>query len=186
VGKDWWNARLLHIYSHAGTHLDAPIHYEAGPLTIDQIPLERCITPAWMADCSDVGPREKILPENLDSVRERFREGEGLLIRTGWSRFVNETRYRSELPRISEYLARWCIEKKVSILGVEPPAVADLHNREELTRIHEILLGGGTLILEGLANLQEIRRERFTLIALPLKIVGGDGSPVRAVAIEDD
>ena len=71
------------------------------------------------------------------------------------------------------------------MLGVDTPAVADIHNRRELQEIHRILLQAGVVIVEGLTNLDSIRKECFTLMVFPLKVVGGDGSPARAVAIED-
>ena len=70
-------------------------------------------------------------------------------------------------------------------LGVEPPSVADVNNLEELTSVHNVLLGAGIIIVEGLTNLDQIQNEKVTFMALPLKIARGDGAPVRALAIED-
>jgi kynurenine formamidase len=77
------------------------------------------------------------------------------------------------------------VAKKIRMLGVEPPSVADVNNAEELTAVHWVLLKGGVIIVEGLANLDEIHREKVTFMAFPLKVAGGDGSPVRALALED-
>jgi arylformamidase len=93
--------------------------------------------------------------------------------------------YRDNLPRVAEDLARWCVERKVKLLGVEPPSVADVNNTEELTRIHKILLCGGVTIVEGLTNLDQVQTEKVFFAALPLKIESGDGCPCRAFAIED-
>jgi kynurenine formamidase len=71
------------------------------------------------------------------------------------------------------------------MLGVEPPSVADVNNRDELTRIHVLLLGGGVTIVEGLANLDRLTQPKVLFGAMPLKIEGGDGCPCRAFAIED-
>ena len=89
------------------------------------------------------------------------------------------------MPRVSLELAAWCVAKKIRMLGVEPPSVADVNNAEELTAVHWVLLKGGVIIVEGLANLDEIHREKVTFMAFPLKVAGGDGSPVRALALED-
>jgi len=97
---------------------------------------------------------------------------------------VGQEKYRNELPRVSVELARWCAERELAILGVEPPSVADVNNIEELSAVHSILMQGGVVIVEGLTNLQAIAKEKVMLMALPLKITGGDGAPVRAVAIE--
>jgi arylformamidase len=114
-----------------------------------------------------------------------FKPGENLLLHTGWSRHAADAAlYRDQLPRISDELAHWCVAHRVNILGVEPPSVADVNNLEEVTRIHKILLGGGVTIVEGLANLDHVTAPRVVFAALPLRLAGGDGSPVRAFAVE--
>jgi kynurenine formamidase len=110
--------------------------------------------------------------------------GDGLLLH-GLEPTRRRSAYRDELPRVSLELAEWCAAKRVRMLGVEPPSVADVNNLEELTAVHKVLLEAGVIIVEGLANLDQIRRERVTFMAFPLKVAGGDGSPVRAFALED-
>jgi kynurenine formamidase len=129
--------------------------------------------------------RALIRVADLGPVADTVREGDGLLLRTGWSRRACDPSYRDELPRVSLELAEWCVAKKIRILGVEPPSVADVNNREELTAVHKVLLEAGVLIVEGLTNLDQIRREKVTFMAFPLKVAGGDGAPVRAFAIEE-
>ena len=183
--KDGWNAMTLHLYSHCGTHMDAPRHFDVSGQTIDQIPLDKCMGPAWLVDLSGIKPRSLITVEDLGPFQKKIQAGDGLLIRTGWSLLANSPAYRNELPRISLELARWCADNGVRILGVEPPSVADVHNIEELTTIHRVLLESGVIIVEGLANLQAITKEKVTFMAFPLKIVDGDGAPARALAIEE-
>ncbi|MHB8897169.1 MAG: cyclase family protein [Thermoguttaceae bacterium] len=180
-----WNAQTLHLYSHCGTHMDAPIHSEAGRQSIDEIPLARCMGPAWLVKLDGIAPRTLISVADLGNVATRLEPGDSLLLRTGWSALVDQARWRDELPRISLELARWCVEKRVKLLGVEPPSVADVHNLPEVIQIHQTLLGGGVLIVEGLANLEAITQEKVLFAALPLKPLGGDGSPVRAFAVEE-
>ena len=182
---DGWNATTMSLYSHCGTHIDAPVHFGVGSETIDRIAIENFTGPAWIADVRPIEPRALIEPHHLGAIPKGFKSGESLLICTGWSAFYGQEQYRDELPRISAKLARWCVEKKVRMLGVEPPSVADVNNIEELTTIHQILFKGGVIIVEGLANLASLSRPKVTFIALPLKIVGGDGAPARAVAIEE-
>ena len=182
---DGWNATTLSLYSHCGTHIDAPVHFGVGAQTIDTIPVENLIGPAWVADIRPVEPRALIEPEHLGTIAIQFKPGESLLICTGWSAFYGQEKYRDELPRISAKLARGWVEKKVRRLGVEPPSVADVNNIEELTTIHQILFKGGVIVVEGLANLTSLSRPKVTFIALPLKITNGDGAPARAVAVEE-
>jgi len=181
--SDGWNARLLHIYSHSGTHMDAQVHFEAGSETIDTLPLDRCMGPAWVVRLPDTKPADLLTVEHLGGIVDKFTAGDSLLLHTGWSKYLdNDSIYRDGLPRISEELANWCVQRKVRILGVEPPSIADVNNMQEVTRIHKILLGGKVTIVEGLTNLEALPDSRFTFIALPLKIHEGDGCPCRAIA----
>jgi arylformamidase len=184
--SDGWNASTLCLYSHCGTHIDAPVHFGVGAETIDTIDVEKFMGPAWIADVRPIEPRALIEPQHLGAITEKFKPGESLLICTGWSAYYGQDRYRQELPRIGEELAHWCVENEVRMLGVEPPSVADINNIEELATIHKILVEGGVIVVEGLANLISVSKPQVTFIALPLKIANGDGAPARAIAIEDD
>ena len=183
--KDGWNSTTLHLYSHSGTHMDAPVHFGVGNETIDMIPLDKCIGPAWVVDLSGIEARTLIQVGDLGDVAQKLQSGDSLLLRTGWSRYANEPRYRDELPRVSLELAAWCADHKVRMLGVEPPSVADVNNAEELTSVHKALFAGGVIVVEGLDNLEAIGKDKVMFMAFPLKISGGDGSPARALAIED-
>jgi kynurenine formamidase len=179
-----WNAQTLHLYSHCGTHMDAPTHAEAGDRTIDEVPLSQCMGPAWLVKLDGIAPRTLITVADLGGIAKRFAPGESLILRTGWSAFIDDEKWRDKLPRVSLELARWCVEHRVKLLGVEPPSVADVNDLPELIRIHQTLLSGGVLLVEGLTNLGAISQERVFFAALPLKPLRGDGSPVRAFAIE--
>jgi arylformamidase len=179
-----WNAQTLHLYSHCGTHIDAPTHSEAGDRTIDEVPLEQCMGSAWLVKLDGIAPRTIITVADLGGIATRFTPGDSLILRTGWSAFVDEAKWRDELPRVGLELARWCVQHHVKLLGVEPPSVADVNHLPELIEIHQTLLGGGVLIVEGLTNLKAILQEKVFFAALPLKPLRGDGSPVRAFAIE--
>jgi kynurenine formamidase len=94
----------------------------------------------------------------------------------------NPPHYRDNFPRVADDLAHWCVEHQVNLLGVEPPSVADVNNKEELTRIHKILLGGSVDHCRGTDKPRCASREKVWFAALPLKIEGGDGCPCRAFA----
>ncbi len=185
VEKDGWNAKTLQLYSHCGTHVDAPVHFEVNKKTIDVLPPERFFTTCHIIHLEGIKPKMEIKISDLGIIKESIKKGEGLIFRTGWSRFVKESKYRDELPGISRELALWCVENGVSLVGVEPPSVADVNNLEKLTEIHRILLGGGIVIVEGLTNMDKITKSKVKLVAMPLKIKDGDGAPCRAVVIEE-
>lgn len=185
LARDGWNAATWHLYTHSGTHMDSQLHFGAGPETIDVKPLRQCLGPAVVVNLTPTAPRALIEVAHLGAVAETFRPGDSLLLRTDWHRHAADAAiYRDGLPRISEGLATWCVDRKVNILGVEPPSVADVNDRIEITRIHQLLLGGGITIVEGLGFLDQLTQPRVLFAALPLKLAGGDGCPVRAFAIE--
>jgi kynurenine formamidase len=186
IVRNGWNARTLHLYSHAGTHMDAPRHFDDKGDTIDKVDLDACVGPAWVVDIKNVQDKGQITVFHLGPFRKRIEEGDRVLLRTGWSRLADDGgRYRDNLPRVSPELAEWFAAKKIRLLGVEPPSVADINNREELTKVHQTLLDAGIVVVEGLANLDKIESERVQLYALPLKVDAGDGAPMRAIAIEE-
>ncbi|WP_146450396.1 cyclase family protein [Bythopirellula polymerisocia] len=181
---DGWNATSLTLYSHSGTHMDAPRHFFDEGAGIDALSLDNLMGPARVVDLIPVEPRQLL---NIGDISSRIGEPAPrtrLLLRTDWHHRYGSAEYRDALPRISRDLATWLVEKKVALLGVEPPSVADVHNLDELTEVHEILLGGGVVIVEGLANLDQLIQAEVFFVALPLRIRNGDGCPVRAIAIE--
>ena len=180
---DGWNSKTLHLYSHAGTHMDAPFHFEVNNQTIDEFEVSRFICDSWVIPI-DAHAGQKIKPEDLGQYADLIRKGDGVILKTGWSAYVNENKYREELPGIHESLAHWFVGKGINMLAVETPSVADVTDLEEVTKIHEILLGGDIIIVEGLTNLDSVTKQKVQLIALPLKIKGGDGAPARVIAVE--
>ncbi|MEM6688179.1 MAG: cyclase family protein [Planctomycetota bacterium] len=187
VEKEGWNARTLHLYSHCGTHMDSPLHFAAGDQTIDQIPLGDCIGSAVVADVRDIPDQQPIRVSDLGKASEQVQPGDALLFKSGWSDHVDQPdHYRDRFPPISEELALWLVDRKVRLIGVEPPSVADVNNLEAVTRIHKILLGAGVIIVEGLCRLDEIPSERCLFGAMPIKVAEGDGAPCRAFVILDE
>lgn len=185
ISKDGWNASTLHLYSHSGTHMDAPLHFDVNKQTIDQIPVHRLISEAWVVDLRKIKAHQEIKIKHLGAIAENFEKGQSILLHTGWSKKRGTDDYRNRLPRISDELAFWMSVKGVNILGVEPPSVADVNNIEEVTTIHTILMEGDVIIVEGLTNLEAISKSKVTLIALPLKVENGDGAPARIIVVEE-
>jgi kynurenine formamidase len=183
---DGWNATTLSLYSHCGTHMDAPRHFLPEGTTLDHQDLKVCMGQAILVNLAPAEPKQLIQVDDLGSLVDSIQPGMRLLFRTDWHKRYGTPEYRNDLPRISRGLAKWLVERKVEMIGVEPPSVADVNNLEELTEVHQTLFRGNILIVEGLAHLDQISSPTVEFIALPLKITGGDGSPVRAIAIERD
>lgn len=181
VEKEGYNTTKLHLYSHAGTHLDAPRHFIDGGQTLEDLDLRKCTGPACVVDVAHKQPRDFITVADLGRRAKEIGRHSRVLLYTGWDQHANLPDYRSDFPRISLELANWFAARGIWLLGVEMPSVASLQDKEELTAVHRALLGAGIVIVECLTNLDKLPpRVHFT--ALPLKILGGDGSPVRAIA----
>lgn len=184
IAVDGWRATMLNLYSHCGTHMDAPCHFLPDGQTMDQVNLQACCGNARIVNLAPAEPSELITVERFQSaLSDPLSPGERLLLRTDWYHRYPAAEYRDQLPRISNQLAQWFVQQQVRLLGVEPPSVADVNNRAELTEVHQTLFRGGVVIVEGLANLDQIGSQQCQFIALPLRIDQGDGCPVRAIAI---
>ncbi len=182
--RDGWNASTLSLYSHCGTHMDAPFHFLPDGATLDQQDLNVCVGSATIVNVAPAAPQQLITVADLGELADDVEPGARLLFRTDWYKRCGTPEYRELLPRISLELAEWLVEHQVALIGVEPPSVADVNNMQELTDVHQTLFRGNVLIVEGLAHLDQIQSAEFDFIALPMQITGGDGSPVRAIAIE--
>jgi predicted dehydrogenase/kynurenine formamidase len=185
IAENGWNSTTLTLYSHCGTHMDAPRHFLPGGRTIDQQPLDVCCGPAKVLDLTPVAPSELLTVERLAPWAAAVRPGDRLLLRTDWHHRLGTPEYRHSLPRISVELARWFVERRVALVGVEPPSVADVNNLAELTEVHQTLLRAPVVIVEGLAHLDQLASDIVYLVVLPLRVRDGDGSPVRAIAFEE-
>lgn len=182
IATDGYNTTNLKLYSHAGTHMDAPLHFVEGGATIDQWDLQQCIGPALVADLTHKEPNSFITVADLAPYAEQIGPGSRLLMRTDWDAHAELPDYRTHFPRISRELAHWLVARGVWLVGVQTPSVASLTDRDELRDVHQILLRGSMVIVECLVHLDQLPAQ-VTFIALPLKVQAGDGSPVRAIAI---
>lgn len=174
----------LTFYSHAGTHMDARLHFIEGAASIEAWPLEQCIGSALVIDLSHKQPDSLITVDDIAAHNELIQAGSRVLLRTDWDLRLDTPDYRDHFPRISHELAHWLVSREVALLGVETPSVASLSNLQELQEVHRILLGGDIIIVESLACLRDLTEQQVWFIAFPLSIIGADGCPVRAAAYD--
>ena len=199
-GPAWyWNA--FEGGEHTGTHLDAPIHWASGRELEDvsQVPPERLIGPAAVIDHTD---RAAADPDYLLTVEdvEAFEAAHGrlpdrgwLLYRTGWgarahdeAAFLNADESGPHTPGVDAACARWlATERDLLGFGVETVGIdaGAAHGFDPPFPLHAFLLGAGRCGLTQLANLDRLPPTGSLVIAAPLKIVGGSGSPVRVLAL---
>jgi kynurenine formamidase len=177
----------LRTHRQTDTRIDAPAFMLDRGKTVDQLATELFLRDAVLLDLTGKKSRQLIDDEDLEAAEERaglaVREGEVVIIRTGWEKFVHSKGYLLEHPSLSKNAAQFLEFKRVAGVAVDTPNLDDPDN--ENLSAHSILLRRGIFIVENLCNLDKLDRERFRLVALPLR-VRASCSPVRAIAILDD
>lgn len=163
----------LGICLHTGTHADAPSHVRAGAPAIDRVDPGRYIGPALLVRTSDP---VAIRRDELRDLGVGAARPERLLVAT--PRQYDGEHFPESAPYVEVGAARWLAEIGVRLLGVNVPSVDPLDSRA--LEAHHALLDAGVLILENLA-LDGVEPGEYDLVAVPLPVVGGDASPVRAL-----
>ena len=162
----------LHATVHLGSHADAPSHYGRGTRTIDDAPLERYLGPCRVVG---IGPaRNGVL--GLDSLDRVLIDSPRLLLRTG--SYPDPSQFREDFAAIDPALIHLIADLGVTLIGIDTPSVDPAESKS--LPAHRACLERDVCILEGLV-LDGVPDGLYELIALPLKLVGFDASPVRAV-----
>lgn len=181
IAVDGYNLTQVILNSHTATHIDAPYHFVDKGLRLDKIPLERLMGDAFVIDVSYKKAKEMITLDEVRKYDHLIGQGSNVLIRTDWYKTYPGRTFAYDMPNLHTDCVRYFGEKKINLLGLETPSL----NWEDNPGAHRLLLGANILLVEGLANLDKIKREQFFFICLPPKLKGLDGFQVRAVAIEE-
>ncbi|MCL4466030.1 MAG: cyclase family protein [Chloroflexi bacterium] len=183
--------------AHAFTHVDAPAHFVKGAATIEDVPLAMYSGEAAVVDLTHLTPQEPVTAGELERHAGHVRAGDIAVLRSDWPlrRSCQSLEFWSEAPYLAADACEWLAAKGVKAVGCDFPGdyllryeVTDRRHRsaKEDNTTHQLLLAKGIGLIEYLTNLHELSRSRVELYALPLKLVGADGSPVRAIALERD
>ncbi|MBI2970237.1 MAG: cyclase family protein [Gammaproteobacteria bacterium] len=195
----FYSANALCTPEHGGTHLDAPIHFGEGRLTAEQIPLQQLIAPAVVIDVSDKTAREpdyRLSPGDVQEFEVRYGQIESgtiVLLRTGWSRYWPDRKTylgddtagdasRLHFPSYGEAAARLLVqERKVAALGVDTASID--YGQSADFAVHRVAAAQNVPGFENLTELGALPERGALIIALPMKIEGGSGGPLRAIAL---
>ena len=163
------------IGTHCGTHIDAPLHMIPDGDALEKMPLDRFIGPCRVLTIPAAVVGERMLLEH------DIKEGERILLRTDpHGEYRNAGRFNPSV--LSVRAAQILAEKRVRLIGIDSPTVENMELCDG--EIHRMLMRAGVAILEGLC-LEKATKERYLLSALPLNMPGENGSPCRAVLIEE-
>jgi len=177
--KDGFVERRITLYSHTGTHMDAPAHILQGAKTLDALPVSHftgraCALALTGLESPAIGVGE------LEPYAELMDRVDFVLLHTGWGRFWGSGRYFEGYPVLTEEAARYLCGRSLKGVGVDAISV-DPTPSEKLP-VHRILLERDIVVVENLANLEALPEGVFRFACFPLKLQDADGSPVRAVA----
>jgi kynurenine formamidase len=195
----WYAAHRFRSAEHGGTHLDAPVHFGEGQASADEIPLERLVAPGVVVDVRAACAADR---DHLVSVAEleAFEAAHGalapdtsVLIHTGFgARWPDRERYLGTARRGPEAVAElhfpglhpdtavWLVARRVAAVGIDTASIDHGPSRDFLA--HRVLAAAGVPVFENVAALERLPATGFELLALPMKIRGGSGGPLRILA----
>lgn len=175
---DHANVSQLRLGTHTGTHVDPPFHFIDGAPAVESLSLETLVGPALVADLRHVA--REITPDHIDAIEP----AERVLFRTRnsdlWARETIE--FPDEYVHLTTEAARALVARGARLVGTDFLSIERRGAPGHPT--HVTLLEAGVVIVEGL-DLSKVEPGRYTLACLPLKVVGGDGAPARAVLVAD-
>ena len=192
-----YDSEAMFMSTHTGTHVDAPSHFKPGLASIDMISADRLVSNATLIRAEKTTNQ---LIEQQD-LGDQIRQGDAVVIATGWEKRSGNSNYMSENPGLSKQAARYLVRKKVKAVAIDCPSIDAGADTKKFVA-HNILLSSNILVVENLCNLDKVVRRSsnnstknsstaasaattftFTIIISPLKLGGATGSPARVFAL---
>lgn len=197
----YYTANVFCAAEHGGTHLDAPIHFAEGGLSVEQIPLQDLIGPGILIDVSERATHDPDYQVSVTDLEQwemeqgRIPDGAIILLRTGYGHYwPDRIRYmgtdergveavaKLHFPGLHPDAARWLIENRsIRSIGLDTPSID--YGQSQLFETHQVLFKENIPALENVAHLEQLPSQGFIIIALPMKIRDGSGAPLRIIAI---
>ncbi|MFE8600056.1 cyclase family protein [Archangium violaceum] len=198
AGGYFYASNTLCAPEHGGTHLDAPIHFAEGKMTAEQLPLERLIAPAVVIDISADAAKDPdalLQPSHVEAFeKEHGRIGPGtiVLVRTGWGRFWPDRKQylgddtpgdasKLHFPGISREAAEALVARQAAAVGIDTASVDHGPSKDFIA--HRVLMKANTPAFENVAAMEKLPIRGALIVALPMKVRGGSGGPLRIVAV---
>lgn len=196
----YYSAYNFSAAEHGGTHIDAPLHFAEGRRSVDKIPIGRLIGPAAVIDVTQATAADRDYQVTVDDFKAwesehgRLPDGAIVLLNTGSAKFWPDraaymgTEERGEeavaklhFPGLHPHAARWLVNSRdIGAIGLDTPSID--YGQSQRFESHRILFEGDVPAFENVTNLDELPATGATTVALPMKIKGGSGGPLRIVA----
>ncbi|HEV7473577.1 MAG TPA: cyclase family protein [Pyrinomonadaceae bacterium] len=200
----YYSAYRYSAAEHGGTHIDAPVHFAKGRNTVNEIPVEQLIGPGIVVDVTRqcAGNADYLVSEsdfkNWERRNGRISPGTIVLLRTGFGKFYpDRLRYLGtdqrgaaavanlHFPGLDPNAARWLTQSRnIRAVGLDTASID--YGQSKLFESHRTLFARNIPAFENVANLDKLPAKGFSVIALPMKIKGGSGGPLRIIAVIAD
>ena len=197
----YYSAYRYTAAEHGGTHIDAPVHFAKGRNSVDQIPLEQLMGPAIVVDVTQQCAGNPDYLVSVDDFQKwekqngKIETGTIVLLRTGYGRYYPDRKKylgtdergaaavaKLHFPGLDPNAARWLTENRsIKAIGLDTASID--YGQSTLFESHRTLFAHDVPAFENVANLDKLPVKGFSVIALPMKIKGGSGGPLRIVAI---
>ncbi len=194
----WYAAGEFTSAEHGGTHLDSPVHFSEGKLTLDKIPVSQLVAPAMVIDVSHKTGSERdyrVTPADItawESSNVPIAENTIVVIRTGWGKFWPDRKQylgsdvkgdisNLHFPGLSKEAAELLVSRKVAGVGIDTASLDYGPSTDFIS--HQVLNGANIYGIENIAQAEKLPATGATLIVMPMKIGEGSGGPARVVAL---
>ena len=197
----YYSAYKYAAAEHGGTHIDAPVHFAKGRLSVDQIPLEQLIGPAIVIDVSAECAKDRdyrVTSEDFtkwESRNGKIPAGTIVFLRTGFGKYYpDRKKYMGtdergaaavanlHFPGLHPDAAKWLTEnRRIKAIGLDTPSIE--YGQSTLFESHRTLFEKNIPAFENVANLDKLPVKGFSVVALPMKIKNGSGGPLRIIAL---
>lgn len=189
-GPGHWQATTVWMSVHTASHIDSPLHCLADAVPIGEVALEKTIGEAVIVDLTHIDADAKVAAQDLGGCKGRVREGDIVLLWTGWSdRKFGDPDYFAASPYLTDEAALYLAEMKPKAVGFdffqEYAAKTNDFTPEDFT-VHRVFMTRGITIMEGLTNLGSLPRERVMFFGAPLKMMESEAAPARFFALVED
>lgn len=179
------NTKKVIFSSHAGTHMDAPLHFIENGRSVEKLDLNTLVGEVSILDLTFLNENEPVTINML----KKFDLSDRIILKFGWWKWWNTDKFYIHYPYLSDEAAQYLVDSGVKLIGMDTPSpdCSDIKSMsKDDSKVHKLLLSNEIIIVEYL-NLREVTDySNWMLAALPLKIKGSDGAPSRVVLFKED